>query len=340
MQQVDDQLILSASDLINFLECKQLTWLDLEHASGRFAGMPMRADSAELVARKGDEHERRHLEELRADLGVRLVEIVTAAGYPGIVEAAERTRAAMRAGAPVIFQATFLQDGWRGHADFLERIERPSLLGEWSYEVVDTKLARSVKPYFIVQLCLYSEFVAAIQGAAPREIHVILGTGERKRLALADFAAYYRRMRQHFQAALEDGLVESYPHPIPHCGLCRWSDHCDERRTADDHLSLVARLGRPQLAKLEAAGVSTVAQLAELRADACPPGIGQPTFDRLRQQARLQVDQRETGRASYELLEPELDPDKARRGFALLPRPSAGRCVLRHRGRPVLRGRA
>jgi uncharacterized protein len=324
MQQVDDQLILSASDLINFLECQHLTWLDLEHAHGRFDAEPTRGDSAELVARKGDEHERRHLEELRAELGSRLVEIETGAAYSGIVEAAEQTRAAMNAGAPVIFQATFLQDGWRGHADFLERVERPSGLGGWSYEVVDTKLARSVKPYFIMQLCLYSEFVAAIQAAAPREIHVILGTGERTSFVLADFGAYYRRMRRHFQAALEDGLQASYPDPVSHCGLCRWSDHCDARRTKDDHLSLVARLGRPELAKLEASGVSTVAQLAELPADACPARIGQGTFDRLRQQARLQVDQRETGVPRYELLEPELDPEKARRGFALLPQPSTG----------------
>lgn len=324
MQKLDDRLILSASDLVNFLECKHLTWLDLERAEGRLNLEPKRADTAELVARKGDEHEHRYLEALRADLGVQLVEIETEKGYRGLVEAAERTREAMVAGAPVIFQATFLADGWRGHADFLERVERPSGLGDWSYEVVDTKLARSVRPYFIVQLCLYSEFVTRIQRAEPREIHVILGTGERRSFALVDFAAYYRRMRRQFQTGIESGMGASYPDPVPHCGLCRWSDHCDGRRIADDHLSLVARMGGPQVARLKAAGVSTVVQLARLGPAECPPGIGQTTFDRLRQQARLQVDQRETQRPSYELLPPELDPGKARRGFALLPEPSAG----------------
>lgn len=32
--------------------------------------------------------------------------------------------------------------------------------------LLDTKLARSVKPYFVIQLCVYSEFVARIQGTA------------------------------------------------------------------------------------------------------------------------------------------------------------------------------
>lgn len=29
---------------------------------------------------------------------------------------------------------------WRGYAEFLERVETPSVLGGWSYEVADTKL--------------------------------------------------------------------------------------------------------------------------------------------------------------------------------------------------------
>ena len=48
----------------------------------------------------------------------------------------------MRAGVRVIHQATFLHDGWVGHADFVERVDdRPSELGEWSYRAVDSKLA-------------------------------------------------------------------------------------------------------------------------------------------------------------------------------------------------------
>jgi uncharacterized protein len=155
-------------------------------------------------------------------------------------------------------------------------------------------------------------------------MHVILGTGERRSLVLADFAAYYRRMKRHFVEGLGSGPGDTYPLPVPHCGLCRWSDVCDARREADDHLSLVARLGRPQAVKLETDGIRTVAELAAAGPGARPKGIGDQTFERLRQQARLQVDQRESGVPSYELLRPELDPDAARRGFALLPAPSDG----------------
>ena len=324
MQLLDQHLLLSASDLINFLECEHLTALDLESAHGRLDAQPKRADTADLVARKGDEHERRHVEQLRAEHGDELVEIATGPGHADLAHAANATREAMQRGAPVIYQATFLKDGWRGHADFLERVEHGSALGGWSYEVADTKLARSLKPYFVIQLCLYSELVADIQGAMPAEMHVILGTGERKSLALADFTAYYRRMRGHFVATLAGGLDHTSPEPVPHCGLCRWSDLCDARRVADDHLSLVARLSRQQGTRLRAEGIARVEQLAAAQPADRPRGIGEETFERLRQQARLQVDQRANGVASFELLRPALDPDGPRRGLALLPEPSDG----------------
>jgi len=44
-----------------------------------------------------------------------------------------------------------------GRADFLRRVEQPSKLGGFSYEVLDTKLARSPKAKFLVQLAFYSD---------------------------------------------------------------------------------------------------------------------------------------------------------------------------------------
>ena len=61
MERVDDRLILSASDLIDFLECPHLTHLDLQVATGRLKLEATRTDSPDLVARKGDEHELAHL---------------------------------------------------------------------------------------------------------------------------------------------------------------------------------------------------------------------------------------------------------------------------------------
>lgn len=57
MELVDGQLIFSATDLINHLECPHLTHLDTGLALGRLSLTDTRSDTTELVARKGDEHE-------------------------------------------------------------------------------------------------------------------------------------------------------------------------------------------------------------------------------------------------------------------------------------------
>ena len=62
----------------------------------------------------------------------------------------------------------FADGDWLGHIDFLRKLDGvDSDLGPWSYEAVDTKLARRVKPYFVVQLALYSELLAGAQGREP-----------------------------------------------------------------------------------------------------------------------------------------------------------------------------
>ena len=96
----------------------------------------------------------------------------------------------------------------------------------------------------------------------------------------------------------------------------------------------------PRRSKLDAAGIATVAELAQRQ-----PAIARPAHRRRARSSgcasrrACRSTSATTGEPSYELLEPELDPEKPRRGFALLPQPSRGRRLLRHRGRPVLRGR-
>ena len=125
----------------------------------------------------------------------------------------------VRAGAEVIYQGV-LFDGVRrrGYSDFLHRVERSSELGSFSYEVADTKLARRVKPYFLLQLCLYSELVEAIQGIQPARMHIVLGTRESQAFRVAEFAAYYRSVKHGFEDVVGADLSTTYPEPVEHSG--------------------------------------------------------------------------------------------------------------------------
>jgi predicted RecB family nuclease len=327
MRLLNGNFLFSPSDLNNFLECPLLTQLDLGVVAGRLAQPDGRTARAELVARKGDEHEAAYLRSL-IEAGDEVVEIASDLD-PAV--AAERTLEAIRDGAQVIYQGAFLQDGWIGYADFLLRIDdSPSDLGAWSYEVADTKLARRTKPYFLLQLCFYSEQVARLQGRDPERTHVILGTREQHSFRVAEVDAYYRRIKQRFLAEIAVSPLDTYPNPVPHCELCRWSERCDAQRITDDHLCLVAGMQNAQSLRMSRVGITTLEQLALARPDTNVSKIAPATFETLRRQARLQLEQRRTSTPSYELLEPE-----ERRGFALLPPPSKGDLFFDMEGDPL-----
>jgi hypothetical protein len=70
----DGDLLFSPSDLVGFLACPHLTTLDLAVARGELP-KPFRHDPhADLIRRKGQEHEARYLQQLR-DEGRSIVEI-------------------------------------------------------------------------------------------------------------------------------------------------------------------------------------------------------------------------------------------------------------------------
>jgi uncharacterized protein len=318
MRLTDGQLLLAPSDLNDFVECRHLSHLNLRVQCGELRLEPAASVEAELLAGKGEMHERACLEQLKA-AGRDVCEAPAADWDAGLEEAAAATERAMRDGREVIYQGCFADGLWRGFADFLFRVDDVQTeLGAWGYEAADAKLAKRPKPYFIIQLCFYSEQIARIQGAEPKRMHVVLGSRERRSFLVSDFSAYYRRVRARLIRELAE-RPETYPYPVAHCAFCKWREHCEAQWLADDHLSLVANIRGEQILKLNACGIARVHELG-LAGDASRPArMLERTFDRLRAQARLQAEHADSNRHEYQLLEPEED-----RGFALLPEPDAG----------------
>ena len=337
MQILEGRLVYAASDLNDYLECKRLAELEALVARGKLERPDSDNPQAELLRRKGDEHERRHLEKLRAPCPGDVVEFQrSASGIEAYHRAERQTLEAMQRGATIIYQATFFDGRFLGHADFLRRVEEPSDLGDYSYEVIDTKLGLSAKPYYLVQICNYSEHLERLQGTMPKFGHVVFGNGETKAFRLHDYMAYYRHLKTaflHFVGNAEFERIDrprEYPFECKHCVFCPWNSACAQRRRDDDHLSLVAWMRRDQIAKLEAAEITRVSELAQASDDRRPTGMSPETFAKLRRQASLQMRARQSGQPMYELLEhaPPL-------GFALLPQPATGDVFFDMEGDPL-----
>lgn len=326
MQHVDGQFLFSPSDLANFVGCEHLTQLEVTVALGECTRPNLENAYADLIRRKGEEHEQSFLQALRA-----AGHVVTQAGLGeerDFEAAANATAEAMRAGAEYVYQAVFLADGWRGIADFLERVERPSAFGSWSYEVLDTKLARYPRPEHALQLCFYSQALGRIQQVEPEVAYVVLGTRERIRIRLADVSAYYRRLRRRFEAAV-DGRPQTAPYPCEHCALCDFRSVCEERWEHEDHLVRVADIRRDQVGRLVATGFATLTALAEARPETRVPKIPPQTFEGLREQAGLQLRRQHSGKLECRQL-----PIESGRGFAALPPRSAGDLIFDLEGHP------
>lgn len=331
MQRLKDQLILSPSDLVGFLSCEHLPSLELAVAGGAVVAPKNEAADIEVAQKYGLRHEAAYLESLRSD-GRSIVEINATEGrsVDDLQARADETRAALSDGADVVFQATFF-DGdprygelmWRGHADFLVRVERSSGLGDFAYEPEDTKLARHLKASAVLQLCAYAEQLAAIQGVAPVNVHVVLGgTSGKATVRLKDVDAYFRMTRDRYADAIVRNEFDTYPLPVAYCTLCRWDETCTQQRKDDDHLSQVAGLSSIQTRKLEAVGIATVSTLADSDPDERVPRIGARTLSRLRTQARLQV-KRGPDMTTPPPFEFVRDCSESQ-GFRLLPEPSDG----------------
>ncbi|KQW77842.1 TM0106 family RecB-like putative nuclease [Ensifer sp. Root127] len=324
MRTIEDRVLLSASDLMRFMGCNHATTLDLAYMRGNGPVPREDSDDAALLQKQGDAHEATHLAKLKAS-GVSVIEIARS----DLADNARETQAALAEGPQIVFQGALLGDKWGGWSDFLERVERPSDLGSFSYEVTDTKLKRRPHPKHVLQLVLYSDLLTQIQGVAPEFAHVELGNGNRARLRLANYQAYARMARQRLEAFL-DNPVPTRPIPCADCGLCRWGDHCESQWQAEDSLFNVANITRTQVKKVEAAGVTTMEVLAAL--DHPIRGMADTTRARLVTQARLQH-ARKTGAPAFELREPE--PDK---GFDLLPAPQPGDIFYDIEGDPHYEG--
>jgi predicted RecB family nuclease len=309
---------LSATDLSNHLACRHLTSLDLSVTRGQRAAPEWRAPDLFVIQELGLRHEAAYLDFLRGQ-GIAVVDLRSIKDdQKSLLE----TRRCMERGAEVIAQGTLAVGRWFGKPDVLRKEPKPGRFGEWSYEVYDCKLACETKATTILQLALYSALLGEIQGREPEFMHVVPpgSSFEAESYRCAEYAAYYRYVKARLEKFCDDGQgAATYPEPCTHCAVCRWFAECDAKWRKDDHLSLVAGITRLQRNQLDRWDTRTMTKLAEF-----PIPLGQKpahgskeAYERVREQARVQVEGRDQEKPVHELL-----PVDETKGFCKLPQPS------------------
>jgi uncharacterized protein len=313
MKIIGEIIYLSASDLSTHISCKHATFLNLQLAKKIIKSPPVYDNpSLEALQQRGDEFENEYINQLKKS-GKTVAEIKK----DNPEDAAIQTLNAMKDGVDIIYQARLQHEIWNGWADFLIKVEKQSKLGNWSYEVMDTKLSKETKAGAILQISLYSEMLEQLQGRMPEYMHIKNPTGKNS-YRIDDFAAYYRLMKKNLLQSISRPN-ETYPDPVPHCEVCKWWPVCNKQRRDDDHLSFIAGMGSTQIKEVNKWGITTLESMAGLPVPLTykPTRGNKETFEKLSHQARLQHQWRMINRPVFEILPLEDDF-----GFYKLPEPS------------------
>jgi predicted RecB family nuclease len=335
MKKNSGQIIYSPSDLIRFVKSPFASWMDRYYLENPDAIAPDQdTEDQKLIAQTGDEHERAILDEFKAS-------VPKLAVVPKNDAAAVRseTLSAIKARAPIIYQAALEDSRFAGFSDFL------ILDAAGQYQIWDTKLARAPKPYYAIQLCCYSEMFAATSGERmPEKFGIILGTKDRVEFRVEDFIHYYHRVKASF-LAMQDGFTGNMadcPEPLPGADHGRWTSQAEKFFDSTDHLVRVAGITVGQIKKLKRAGVLTMSDLAASSGKVIHK-LASDSLSKLVAQARLQCQTRDdrakdpNALARYEVLT-QVGANSEPVGLAALPPDDSADVFFDMEGYPLVAG--
>ncbi|PWY55009.1 helicase [Legionella qingyii] len=323
------QLVFSPSDLTQFMESPFVSWI--EHlAVVRPDLLPPSDKKDELndvLQHLGHQHELELLEFFEK-------QGLSVANLHQQANSYEATLTAMNNGVDVIYQAHLQSPPFQGYADFLIKTAGQSRFGEYIYEVWDTKLARSVKPGFLLQLCCYAEMLEDMQGCRTEYITVVLGNKEQRRFRTADYFYFYQNLKQQFLLAQQNFDPAACPDPAASKSWGRWSTYAEELLVNADHLIQVATITTGQIKKLYQAGIKTMTALAH--ADCSwVKGIKPERFARLQAQAKIQ---KKSSGKDIPLYQMTAHVPGQKHGLALLPAGSSQDVFFDIEGFPLEEG--
>ena len=332
-----NKLVFSASDLANASECLWAQVRRIDKALGFKIEVPKDEDQMLVRAGQlGDVHEERQLSRYKEMFGKAVVEIKrpnredkTKSLEDQMAELSAETFAALKNGAPVVFQATFFDGEFQGFADFIVKTE------SGDYAVYDTKLARKAKITALIQLASYAHQLQQNGIPTSQQVHLILGDISISTHNLEDILPTYLKKRSDMIALVKNRQQNkaSGGNPVQWndinfqaCGRCVV---CEPHVEANDDLLLIAAMRQDQRRKLRAVGIETATDLANTSLEMVT-NLNSRTFSSLKSQAKVQL----KSKLQKPGLPPVFEVTKAQ-ALAALPDPNPGDIFFDFEGDPL-----
>lgn len=295
----NDAVIFSPTDLTTYTASPFASWMDRLLLLQPELALQMDKPDALLASlqSKGLAHETGLLQQFESR-GLSIVKIDPA--LP-VAEKQQQTQQALFDGYDVIYQAALSKGNFQGYADFLVKKNSPSKLGQYAYDVWDSKLSKQPKPEYIIQLCCYAEMLSDIQGQLPHYMTVASSDGEQHRFKVTDYYYYYQAIKSEFLQVQQSFDPQQMIDPADSKTFGRWSNYAAMLLKQADHLSLIANISSSQIQKLNRAGIHKVDELIYSEQSKVA-GLRTEQFNKLKQQAAIQKRSNDQIPPLYELL--------------------------------------
>ena len=310
-----EQILVSPSDLNNFVNCSYHTLNDLQQDEKGLLKKEASEDM-KLWRKYGHEHEKKYLDKFKKE-------------YPSNVTIDPKqtddkrykdTIEALNKGYDLIYKAFLIDGDFRGESDFLIKTKDQTNLGDYGYEVYDTKITKNLKPSHVLQITSYSFFLSKITETLPKKMFLIDGSDKINAYNVKEFIDYFSFAKSNFDFFLDKKEFKKlYPEKCDHCSVCDWKDVCIKRWDDDDYINQIYKIRKTQVVKLKEEGLDTIEKFANTDLDKIKSKINKQTKEKLHHQARLHNKKRLTGKSDIQFIQ-----QIPGHGFYKMPEPNEG----------------
>jgi uncharacterized protein len=237
-------------------------------------------ESLQLLFARGNEHEAGIAEELAYPEPC----YETGDWETGLNE----TMTMMKQGVPGLYQAVLKDGRYLGKPDLLRKVDVPSDLGEWSYEVGDIKSSKKIKLEQVMQVTFYSFLLEAVQGVRPERGFIVLGDCSEESFLIDDYYWTLLDLLDEIDEILSGERRTSF-HVRGACDTCAWREHCRGLAESQKDISLVYGLTQAQKRLLVPQGITSIRDVAgmDVKELSRTKGLGEAGLIRLKRQAKV-----------------------------------------------------
>ena len=235
-------------------------------------------------------------------------------------EKIKETISALKAGYELIYGGWLASGNWIGELDFLEINNHvKSDLGNWSYEVTDTKNSPKVKKEHIYQVSLYSFLLKEAQGILPKNFYILLKNKKKEVIKLKEVFSTFSLHKKYFENFIKNDLNKKKLEKISSISLRDLQEFYENEWKAKKHLNSLLGSNKNSVKKLNQAGIHSFDKLAKLDPKKEIKGLKDEAKIKLINQAKLQMEAEKEGVIKFKYIEENFALNK---GFNLLPEPT------------------